>query len=94
MPRHTHEKILRVRFRKPDRSIRSILVSGGAPKSTRVSLGDRKVLRVGKVSKQEVEKTGEYFPADQILKDLKKVPREGSVHDENPRASVVPQHGF
>lgn len=72
MPRHTHEKVLRVRFRTNQRSIKSVLVMSSDHKGAKQLLGDRRVLRVGKVSQEEIQKTGEFFDVVGLMKELKK----------------------
>ena len=71
MPRHTHEKVLRIRFRTNERSIKSVLVMNSDHKSAK-NLLDRRVLRIGKVSQEELQKTGEFFDAGKLMKELKK----------------------
>lgn len=65
--------VLRIRYKNDSDGIRSSLVSGnGRGLSNKLSRNGNKILRVEKVSMEERLRTGEFFPAAQLLKQLRK----------------------
>ena len=73
MGRRTREKVLRIRYRDVDdhRNVKSRLVINSNHRSAGRLFSVGKVLKISKMSEEEKNKTGEFFPARELLKELR-----------------------